>query len=245
MRERVLSEFDERENNSIFNVNENQMENNNEIINNTFEDDLQHRESSLSDFENITYTSTFTEEEKDKSTYVYIHNFKDFLMMLSLLICPSFNFNYLYLPLLIIGVIYIRYILRNTMVYRRRKSHFEAIVFIYGVLLLIFKIIIIILAMKENESIKNNSSLYIDLGVSYLIKDGIFNVIKSLFGELIIIISCICSFIIRRMFSFEDQDLNKKKERDYEENDLNNFFSKMVKYLFLSFFFLYYLINQY
>ena len=236
MRERVLSEFDEKENNSIFNVNENQMENNNEKINNTFEDDSQHRESSLSDFDIITYTSTFTEEEKDKSIYVYIHNFKDFLMMLSLLICPSFNFNYLYLPLLIIGFIYIRYILRNTMVYRRRKSHFEAIVFISSLLLLIFKVIIIILAMKENESIKNNSSLYIDLGVSYLINDGIINIIKSFIGESIIIISCICSFIIRKMFAFEDQDLNKKKENDYEENDLNNFFSKMVKYLFLSFF---------
>ena len=237
MRERILSEFDERENNSIFNILEKPTENIIEKTNISDQDDSQNMESSLNSYDNYTFnSSTYLEEDKDKSIYASIHNCKDFLMMLSLLVCPSFNFNYLYLPPLLIGFIYIRFILKNEMVFRRRKSHFEAAVFIYSAILLIFKLIIIILATKENDSIKNSSSVFIDLGVYYLISDDTFSVIKTLFGESVIIISCICSFIIRKFFSFDDQDLNKKKEKDYEENNLNNFFSKMIKYLFLSFF---------
>ena len=212
MRERVLSEFDEKENNSIFNILEKPTENNIEKTNISDQDDSQNMESSLYSYDNYTFnSSTYIEEDKDKSIYVSIHNCKDFLMMLSLLVCPSFNFNYLYLPLLLIGFIYIRFILKNEMVFRRRKSHFEAAVFIYSAILLIFKVVIIILATKENDSINNSSSVFIDLGVYYLISDDTFSVIKTLFGESVIIISCICSFIIRKFFSFEDQDLKKKK----------------------------------
>ena len=209
--------------------------------NNSFNESLKERDnqgSFISDYyDNYTYSysSSYSEEEKDKSKYIYIHNFKDFLIMFSLLICSSFNFSYLYLPLLLIGFYYIKYIMRNTMLHRRKKSSFETIIFIYSILLLIFKIVIIILALKKNDFV-NNQRIFIDLGIYYLFSEGIFSIIKTVIGESIIIISCIFSFTIRKNFSFEDADLNKKKEN--EEKNLNKFFSKVVKYIFLSFFIL-------
>ena len=232
----VLNKFNENENNKLLNSNEN-LEENNLIKQESIDDDYliqRPKAGTISDYlENYSYTysSSFSEEEKDKSYYITIHNCKDFLIMLSLLFCSSFNFNYLYLPLILIGFLYMKFILKNTMEQRRKKSTFETIIFIYSFLLLVFKIIIIILVHRKNKFIIKHTKTFLDLGISYLFNEKIFNIIKTLIGESIILFSCICSFLIRKLFTFNNEDLAKIKNPD-----INMFHKKLEKYIFISFY---------
>ena len=235
----ILSEFNDKENNSLLNnTSENLSENSLTKKESTDDDYLNERErqeSISSDIiENYSFTNifSFAEEEKDKSTNISIHNFKDFLIMLSLILSPSFNFSYLYLPLLLIGFFYMKFILHNTMEKKRKKSSFETIILIYSVILLVFKIIFIILSKNKKSFIMNNKSVYINLGISYLLYENIFYLIKTLIGESIVIIACMSSIIIRKSFPFEDKDLNIKNDK----KNLKYFYAKTTKYIFISFF---------
>ena len=238
MKEEILSEFNDKENNILLNDTSENLSENNLIKKESTDDDyLNERtkhESVSSEFVDnysLTHTSSFSEEEKDKSINISMYNFKDFIIMLSLIMCPSFNFNYLYLPLLLIGCFYNKLILNNTMDRKRKKSTFETIILIYSFLLLVFKIIFIILSKNKKSFIMKNKSVYINLGISYLLHENIFDIIKTLIGESIIIISCICSIIIRKTFPFEDKDLNKINGKN-----LLYFYKKTIKYIFISFF---------
>ena len=229
-----MDDFNEDENNKLLSAET--LQENSLLKTNTYDDDYlleRPKTGSISDYLEYSYSisSSYSEGEKDKSNYIIIHNSKDFLIMFSLLFCSSFNFNYLYLPLLLIGFFYMKLILKNTLEQRRKKKTYEAIIIIYSFLLLIFKIIIIVLVYKDNKSIKNNKKAYIDLGISYLFNETIFNIIKTFFGESIIIISCICSSIIRKLFIFNNEDLEK-----IENQDIKIFHKKLEKYIFISFY---------
>ena len=198
----ILEDFDDKENNNILNNNtENIYDNNlNKKEKTNYNPLLEYpKRGSIADLlESHSFSASYSslsEEEKDRSKYITFHNCKDFLIMLSLLMCPSFNFNYLYLPILLIGFYYIKLILKNTNEQKRKKTSFETIILVYSFLLIIFKVIIIALAKKKYNSILNNKSIYIDLGISYLLEDGIFDVIKTFIGESIIIICCIFTII--------------------------------------------------
>ena len=164
----VLNEFDEKENNNLLNYTDSSISENNITKKDIIDDDNyleKFKQGSLSSEINYSYslsTSSLFEEEEDKSNYPTIHNCKDFLIMLSLLMCPSFNFNYLYLPLILIGFYYFKFVLKNKMEERRKKSTFETIIFVYSLLLLIFKIVIIILITKKNKYIQNRKKAFID-----------------------------------------------------------------------------------
>ena len=98
-------------------------------------------------------SDNFSKELKDKSIYISIYNYKDFLILLSLFMCSSLNFNYLYLPFLLLGLLYLLLILNNKNEQKMIKNTFEIVFFIYSSLLLIFKIIIIFLINNENSII--------------------------------------------------------------------------------------------
>ena len=130
---------------------------------------------------------------------------------------------------------------------KRIKSKIEAIIFIYSILLIAFKIITLIL--KDKNFIEEKKSLFLDLGDAFLLNDTLiynntkngtdiydiyaFNIVKTIIGESIIFICCICSFIIRKICVFYDNDLNEKREKEFD--DLNKFYSKMMKYIFISY----------
>ena len=252
MREDLLSEFKERENNTLFDSFDNNEINTQKKETNDDDFVRKSREGSKYSFYTDTISSSYTksfsylEEQKDKSIYISLYNFKDFLILLSLLICPAFNFNYLYIPFLIIAFIYMTKILKNTMEQKRIKSKIEAIIFIYSILLIAFKIITLIL--KDKSFIEEKKSLFLDLGDAFLINNTYtyisnktvnvldiqaFNIVKTIIGETIIFICCICSFIIRKICVFYDNDLDKKREKEFD--DLKKFYSKMMKYIFISF----------
>ena len=234
----VLNEFDEKENNNLLNYTDSSISENNITKKDIIDDDNyleKFKQGSLSSEINYSYslsTSSLFEEEEDKSNYPTIHNCKDFLIMLSLLMCPSFNFNYLYLPLILIGFYYFKFVLKNKMEERRKKSTFETIIFVYSLLLLIFKIVIIILITKKNKYIQNRKNTFIDAGIAYLINERVFNLVKTIIGESIIIICCICSFLIRKLFTFNNEDLNKIK---FNRIKSKNFDLNFILFIFISF----------
>ena len=165
---------------------------------------------------------------------IVLYNIKDFLLMFGLLMASSFNFNYLYYPFLICGLLYSLLIYNNNEAQRKRKFIYNLIILIYSSLMLIFGIVIIILFSKKNDAICDNKDLFINLGVPYLLSEGIFDLIKTLFGPVLMIIICIISLILGKKSNFNDHDLEQKKIIDFPS--LSIFYKKVLKYLFLSFF---------
>ena len=98
--------------------------------------------------EDLTENDKEEEEDSiikiDPDKYIALYNFKDFLLMLGLLITSSFNFNFLYIPFLLSGILYSIFIYNNRSKQRKFKSIFNLIILIYSSLNLIFEIVIII-----------------------------------------------------------------------------------------------------
>ena len=70
---------------------------------------------------------------------ILLYTIKDFIIMFILLLSSSFNFNYLYLPFILIGLSYNCLILENKEKSRKNKLVLEIITFIYSFLLLILR----------------------------------------------------------------------------------------------------------
>ena len=170
----------------------------------------------------------------DKNKYIALYNFKDFLLMLGLLVTSSFNFNFLYIPFLLSGILYSLLIYSNNSSQKKFKSIFNIIILIYSGLNLIFEITIIIMCSTQSDIIKNNKNLFINLGVPYLLTEKVFDLIKTIFGPILMIIICIISIIFEKKCFFLDKDLEKKKKKDL--TDMDTFYKKVIKYLFISFF---------
>ena len=188
------------------------------------------------DFSNKRFKKPGKEKilEEDKSNSIFIYNCKDFIYFWGLLMASSFNFNFLYYPYFILGLFYILLINNNYPAYRDIKSIINIIVFIYTLLLLIFDIVMIILSAKDSSFIVDNKSLFINLGIPYALTKNFFELFKTIFGLVLLIIICIGAFIIEKICDFEKKDLMKKKHSDFE--NLTLFYKKVKNYLFISFF---------
>ena len=75
--------------------------------------------------EEVTENDKEEEEDSiikiDPDKYIALYNFKDFLLMLGLLITSSFNFNFLYIPFLLSGILYSIFIYNNRSKQRKFK----------------------------------------------------------------------------------------------------------------------------
>ena len=166
--------------------------------------------------------------------YIVLYNFSDFLLMLGLFLVPSFCFSYLYYPFILSGVFYSIIVYKNTTKLKKIKCFFTIIVFIYSLLIQIFQIVVIIFhSVFENDIIKNNKILFLDLGVPYLLNENISNFLKSQFGPALMIIICIVTFILKIKCKFQEKDLEKKKKKDFKY--LDDFYAIVRRYLFISF----------
>ena len=166
--------------------------------------------------------------------YIVLYNFSDFLLMLGLFLVPSFCFSYLYYPFILSGVFYSIIVYKNTTKLKKIKCFFTIIVFIYSLLIQIFQIVVIIFhSVLENDIIKNNKILFLDLGVPYLLNENISNFLKSQFGPALMIIICIITFILKIKCKFQEKDLEKKKKKDFKY--LDDFYAIVRRYLFISF----------
>ena len=170
----------------------------------------------------------------NKAKYIVLYNFKDFLFMVGLLMTPSFNFNYLYYPFLLCGIFYSILIKNNGSKHRKVKRIFNIIILIYSSLLLIFEIVIIAMSASKNKTINDKKTTFLDLGIPYLLKESAFDLVKTIFGPVLMIIICFIAFILEKNSNFKDEDVIKMNREKFK--NLEMFYKKVKNYLFLSFF---------
>ena len=67
------------------------------------------------------------------------------------------------------------------------------------------------IAMSGKDFVDNNKSLFLNLGVPYLLTKGVFEFIKTLFGPVLMIIICVIAICFEKNCEFKEEDLIKKK----------------------------------
>ena len=167
---------------------------------------------------------------------IFIYNVKDFIMMFFLLLSSSINFNYLYIPFIIIGLLYYCLILENKSKARRKKFILEIIVFIYSILLIIFKIVALTLINGGNEFFLDHKNIFIDFGVSYLISENeIIYLISTFIGESLVCFFSLMGIITNKVINITDDEVDR---RYYKKLSYDQLFNIMRKYLYTCFFIL-------
>ena len=138
------------------------------------------------------------EQEKKKeirNSNVYIT--KDYLFFFSLMISSSMNFSYLYIPLILLGIVQKFFIGKNDIPSKALKSKLEYFSLIYSVLLLVIKIICLYEANNDAQFISENEDFFLDIGICYLRnKDSSFYFTMTFLGESIVILLSLYSIII-------------------------------------------------
>ena len=170
--------------------------------------------------------------DESKSIYVLLNNIRDFIILFSLFLFPSFNFNYLNFIFILIGIIYNCYILENKKKDRNMKFYLQISTIIYSFFLIAFKLLIFIM-FKSNESlIYNKKSIFINLGISFLIHDIKLYYMITFTPESAILIILIISLLFNLMINISDEEIEK---RYYLKITLYSLFIKMRNYLFICF----------
>ena len=142
-----------------------------------------------------------------------IIEFKDHLMIGFLLLSSSVNFNILYLPFIFIGISYIFFLSKYN------KRIIEIISFIYSILLLIVKVIILGLIQKEKINYDEHEHLFNNIGIRYQkdqkTKRKIF---ISFIGEISLAIFSVISMIISSAYKG-----NNKEKKNNNSSKLKHF----------------------
>ena len=94
-----------------------------------------------------------------KKRKIIIYNIKDHLMMIFLLLSSTMNFSILYLPLIVIGILYILLLLNHNNDIKRIKLKMEIGCLIYCILLIITKLALI--GMIDNGNLDNEKKLFL------------------------------------------------------------------------------------
>ena len=151
---------------------------------------------------------------------------KDYILFFFLFLSSSFNFNYLFLPYIFLGTIYLSCLGNFNMRPKKLKYLFEIFIIGYTSYLLLFKIIVYSLIKNGNEYvITDKKDLFIDLG-NCILKDldSNFYFTMNFLPEILIILSSgygiYISFICRLL-----------TPNDLKEKNITNF--KLSKYVFI------------
>lgn len=179
---------------------------------------------------------SFDKIDESMNFDITLYIIKDFLMMLILLLSSSFNFNYLYLPFILVGLMYNCLILENKSNSRRTKFILEIIIFIYSFLLLVFKILSLILISNNNEFYLSHKDIFINLGISSLKSndhDDSKYIAATILGEGIVFLFSLAAIIIYKVTNITDEEI---ESRYFKKLTYNLLFTIMKKYLFTCYF---------
>ena len=142
-------------------------------------------------------------KEKEKSKEIhnsYLYNIKNYIFFLAIMLVPSINFSYLYLPFVFFGIIYIFLMQSNNYCSNNFKFTIEIIIFIYSILLTAFKVVSLILIKKDNSFIYQHKDLFLDLGICYFRDtDSFFYFLMTFLGEAIMIFFSLYSIFISKI----------------------------------------------
>ena len=150
----------------------------------------------------------------------YCYYIKDYIFFFSLMISSSMNFNYLYFPLTLIGVIHY-YFSQNKKILglpengvHQKHLKLGYLSLTYSLFLLIFKIICLYLVKNDNTFIFENKDIFLDLGICYLRDiNSNFYFIMTFLGESIVILLSLISIIMNcscNTFRLENDSSLKK-----------------------------------
>ena len=179
----------------------------------------------------IQYNSKL-EIDESMNIDILLNNIKDFIILFSLFLFPSFNFNYLYLTYLLIGIFYNCYILENKRKDTKTKFYLQIFIIIYSLLLIIFKFIVFMI-MKSNKSlIYNNKHIFINFGISFLINDKKLYYIITFITESCIFIMLLLLLLFNLCINITDEEI---ENRYFKKKSLHFLFNKMRNYLFTCF----------
>ena len=151
-------------------------------------------------FDSITDAKNLKIKRKIK-----IYNIKDHLLMIFLLISSSMNFSILYIPLFIIGIIYIYLLFNNNNNNKKTKLKIEISCLIYSVILIIFKLTLI--GIIDNGNLEDKKNTLNNLGIRYDVDDKrVFDVVITFIGEGCLLLVSIFSVIISILYKKVDME---------------------------------------
>ena len=174
-----------------------------------------------------------------KKRKILIYNIKDHLMMIFLLLSSTMNFSILYLPLIVIGILYILLLLNHNNDIKRIKLKIEIGCLIYSILLIITKLALI--GMIDNGNLDSEKKLTTlnNLGLRYnKEEESIFDLISTFVGEGFLLIVCIYSIFISILYK------NLSLENEKVEITKGNLFFK-IKFLIYVCYILFFLFGSY
>ena len=186
-------------------------------------------------FEDYDVSNIIDEEdtmEKDSEAPKILYNAKDYIFTFFLLMSSSVNCSILYYPYILLGFILTFFLYSYSQNVKKFKTICELCTIIYSALLLIFKIVLIILTKNDNERVKNNENVFINLGIKLLKdKESTTYLITTFISECVLVIISVIALIIS--YSLSDFDFN-----DISKNKLTRkeMFKLFFKHLLINYF---------
>jgi hypothetical protein len=155
---------------------------------------------------------------------------KDYIVFFFLLMSSAFNFNYLFLPIIVIAMAYFHALEKLSPRFMKLKYFLEIFTLGYASYLFIYKVVTYSLIKNKNNSIIENKNSYIDFGVCALKNlDSNFYFMFNFLPE--IVLMAICGYGI--LISFRCRLL---KENDKIPKIITG--EKLTKYIFIIYLFL-------
>ena len=177
-------------------------------------------------------SSSLTLEEANDVQYnsylpTIIFNIKDFTFIFFLLICSCFNYDFLYLPFIFLGILLSFCLYSNSKQVYQIKKFSEFFGIIYSLILLIFKIILIVLTKKDNKFVLNHRNIFINLGIKLLKdKEETIYLVATILGNSLLLVFSIISYIITK--SFIDYNLNENINEKLTEKEMSHLVKKNI-----------------
>ena len=193
----------------------------------TFEENLL-LECQREDEENLKKIKEKELQKKIKRVKSY--NFKDYFLLFIFFMAFSLNFNYLSIIYVAIGLVYL--VLAENLNQKSKKIKYLLEIFTigYASYTLLFKIVIIILAVENNDSVINNKDFYIDLGIIYLHdKKSTYYLFLSFCPDIIMILSSGYGIYISfKCRTLVNEDINFRKMKKITIRNLI-----LISYIFI------------
>ena len=211
------NELEDKQKDSIYSFKE---DINSEKISNLITEKENKNEENLNNINNNNGTdSDIEEEDEEKENEINKISFtKDYIILFILFFSSSFNFSFLYLPFIFETIIYLIYLESISEFGFKLKYILQLFNFVYSIILLLFKIILLSYKNGKSSIVQNNSSLFLNLGLCYLRDmDSSYYFTMSFFTEIIIILFNLFTLISRKFKgNIQNDKIFLKIERNWK-----------------------------
>ena len=174
------------------------------------------------------------ENEGDPTIPKIIYFIKNNAFVFALLMAPSLNYSFLYLPLIVLGFILSFFLSSNSKNIYLFKKTSEIFALVYSALLLIFKIVLIVLTKNDNSWVRKKENIFLNLGIKILKdKDSKTYLVSTFIGEAVLFLISLVSMIISIVLI--DNDLDEEVNKKTTKKEM---FHLLMYHLFINYFLL-------